>query len=60
MMLPYIKIDTYLFVYMQFHFWFDQEIAPSFMLSSYVFSVLSITYLKLFCKMIYTIRFFFL
>ena len=39
-MLPYIKIHTYLFVYMQFSFSFYQGIARSFMLFSFVFSIL--------------------
>ena len=39
-MLPYIKIHTYLFVYMQFSFSFYQGITRSFMLFSFVFSIL--------------------
>ena len=50
MMLPYIKIDAYLLVYMEFIFSFYQEIALSFMLFGFVFSILTIFYFRLFCK----------
>ena len=43
-MLPYIKIDIYLFVYVQFVFSFDHKIFCSFILFSFVFSVLTIFY----------------
>ena len=44
-MLYYIKIDIYLFVYVQCIFKFYQEIARSFTLFSFVFSILMIAYL---------------
>ena len=45
-----IKIDTYLFVYMQFSFSFYQGIARSFMLFSFVFSILRLVTLDYFVK----------
>ena len=47
--IPYIKIDTYLFVFMEFILVFYQEIALIFMLYSFVFSILTIAYFRLFC-----------
>ena len=47
-MLPYIKIHTYLFVYVQFVFSFYHKIFCSFILFSFAFSVLTIFYFKLF------------
>ena len=58
-MLPYIKTDTYLFVYMQFIFSFYQEISRSFILFTFLFSILKIAYFGYFCKTIFFIRFFF-
>ena len=48
-MFPYIKIDTYLFVFMELILVFYQEIALMFMLYSFVFSILTIAYFRLFC-----------
>ena len=56
----YIKTDTYLFTYVQFIFSFYPEIAFSFVLCSFVFSILKIAYFKLPCKMGYIIKFSFL
>ena len=47
--IPYIKIDTYLFVFMEFILVFYQEIALIIMLYSFVFSILTIAYFRLFC-----------
>ena len=47
--IPYIKIDTYLFVFMEFILVFYQEIALIFMLYSFAFSILTIAYFRLFC-----------
>ena len=47
--IPYINIDTYLFVFMEFILVFYQEIALIFMLYSFVFSILTIAYFRLFC-----------
>ena len=56
----FIKIDIYLFVCVQFIFSFYQQIACSFILHSIVFSLLTTGYFRLFCKIIYIIRFLFL
>ena len=59
-MLRYTKIDTYLFVFVQFIFSFCLEIVRSFILFSFVFSIVAITFFRLFYKTIYIFRFFFL
>ena len=59
LMLPSTKIDTYLFVYVQFIFSFCQANARSFISFSFLFLILTIAFFRLFC-IICTIRFFFL
>ena len=60
LMLPYIKIDTYLSVYVKFIFSFYQAIACSFILINFVFSILTIVYFGLSYEINYIIRFFFI
>ena len=56
-MLCFIEIDNYLFFYVQFIFSFHREIYLSLILFSFLFSILTIAYFRLFCQAIYMIRF---
>ena len=54
---PFLYKHLHFFVYVQFIFSFCQENDCSFILSSFLFSILTIDYVRLFRKIVYVIRF---